>query len=81
MSKYKTITKADYSELLYQSDWGEEPYPEMVEIWKDLVAKDCNIEKRRVRIWYCHPVEEYCIYVDNKWVGYFETDNYFRKGH
>ena len=81
MSKYKEITKADYRTLMYQSDWGEEPYPEMVPIWTDLVAKDYNISKKRIKIWWCAPVEECCIYIDGKWNGYFEIDNYFRKGH
>ncbi len=75
------IPKSDYNQLLFESDWGEEPYPEMVETWKDLVAKDCNIDKKRVRLWWCQPVEEYCIYIDNKWNGYFETDKYFRGEH
>lgn len=81
MSKDKTITKADYGTFMYESDWGEEPYPELVPIWTDLVAKDCKIDKKRVNIWWCAPVEEYCIYVDGKWSGYFEVDNYFRSGH
>ena len=79
--KDKTITKADYGTLMYESDWGEQPYPEMVPIWTDLVAKDCNLDKKRIKIWWCAPVEEYCIYIDGKWVGYFEVGNYFRGGH
>ena len=63
---------------MYESDWGEEPYPEMVPIWTDLAAKDCNIDKKHIKIWWCAPVEEYCIYIDGKWIGYFEVDNYFR---
>lgn len=81
MSKYKEITKADYRTLMYESDRGEEPYPEMVPIWIDLIAKDCNIDKKQVKIRHCAPVEEYCIYVDGKWSGYFEVDNYFRGEH
>lgn len=75
--KQKTITKADYSKFQHDAYWGEEPYPDLVEKWINLVAKDCNLDKNRVKIWYCHPVEEYCIYVDKKWVGYFDVNNYF----
>lgn len=75
------IPKSEYNNLLYESDWGEEPYPGMVPIWTDLVAKDCNIDKKRVKIWWCAPVEEYCIHIDNKWSGYFEVDKYFHGGH
>lgn len=37
--KDKTITKADYGTLMYESDWGEQPYPEMVPIWADLLQR------------------------------------------
>ncbi|QDB74105.1 hypothetical protein [Aeromonas phage 4L372D] len=79
--KDKTITKADYGTFMYESDWGEEPYPELVQIWTDLVAKDHDIDKKCIKIWWCAPVAEYCIDIDGKWTGYFEVDNYFRGGH
>lgn len=81
MSKDKTITKSDYGTFMYESDWGEEPYTELVPIWTDLVAKDCNIAKKRIKIWWCAPVAEYCINIDGKWSGYVVVDNYFRGGH
>lgn len=53
----------------------------MVSIWTDLVAKDHDIDKKRIKIWWCAPVAEYCIDIDGKWTGYFEVDTYFRGGH
>ena len=51
--KDKTITKADYGTLMYESDWGEEPYNELVPIWTDLVAKDLDLDKKRIKIRWC----------------------------
>lgn len=79
--KNKTIPKADYRKFQHDAYWGEEPYPELVPVWTDLVAKDICMDKKRIKIWWCAPVAEYCIYIDGKWTGYFEVDNYFRGGH
>lgn len=38
------------------------------------IAKESNITVGEVKITYCAPVAEYCIYVNGKWSGYLDVD-------
>lgn len=37
------------------------------------IAARYDVHPHQVRITYCAPEEEYCIYVDNKWCGYYDV--------
>lgn len=62
-----------YSEVDYDEDWNIGPIQEYdLEKLRVTMCKEKGIDPKRVRLDWCAPVGEYCIYVDNKWSGYLE---------
>lgn len=39
------------------------------------VAKRCNVCHSRVDVFYSDVEQEYVLYIEGKWVGYYELDN------
>lgn len=47
------------------------PPHELLQFRKD-IAQTAGVEVKDIRITWCGPVNEYCIYIKNKWSGYLE---------
>lgn len=65
-----------YSEYLDEDGVG--PYPEHEEIWANFVAKDLQLPTKDVKVEWHGIVGEYCIWIQGKWSGYFNVEEYFR---
>ena len=40
------------------------------------IASDAGVNISSVRVWWCGPVSEYCIYINGKWSGYVDLEKY-----
>lgn len=38
------------------------------------IADAHGVPVSKVKIWYCGPVDEYCVYINGKWSGYLELN-------
>lgn len=55
-------------------DPGVPPH-ELLEARK-AIAEDFNVDVSKVRIWWCGPVNEYCIDINGRWSGYWDWSDF-----
>lgn len=44
--------------------------------YRKTIAEDANVDVENVRLDWCGPVDEYCIYINGRWSGYLDWSDF-----